>query len=64
MPEKTKKVKPIEVDYTCDVCHNGEMRHNGFPILSDPPQYPHYCTKCYAEKIFPQIYPYIKYELE
>lgn len=61
MPETRKPVQPVSVDYVCDECGTGKMRFGGIVWDSYPPQYPHGCTNCKANKVFHRTYPYIAY---
>lgn len=54
-------VQAVQVDYVCDECGEGKMRMLNTQLLTYPPQYPHRCTYCYAEKTFRVGYPYIEY---
>ena len=58
MPE-VREVKTKQVDERCPVCHEGWMRPTGVVLTSNPPQYPHKCTKCGYEQIYQVRYPYV-----
>ncbi len=61
MPE-VRKVETSQVDERCPVCGQGWMRPTGITLLSNPPQYPHKCTKCAYEQTYSVRYPYIVHE--
>ena len=46
MPEVKKKIDVFRLDYICDKCEKGRMRHTGLVLTSMPPQYPHECDEC------------------
>jgi hypothetical protein len=56
--EKREQVITIRVDQTCDYCKEGVMRCTGSAYLTNPPKYPHTCTKCGKTQTYPQVYPY------
>jgi len=59
MPEKEIRVKTYLVVYVCDACGEGNMEWNGMALTSNPPLYPHSCSKCKAERSFREIkYPH------
>jgi len=62
MPETRKEVKTYKVEYTCDVCGEGNMERNGKIILNiltnKPPSFPHKCTLCRTERNFENTYPH------
>lgn len=62
MSEKKTEVKAFSIDYTCDVCHQGQMRPTGMVFDTYPALYPHRCNKCDAAGTFDIIYPTIRYE--
>lgn len=64
MPEEKKVLKTFEIDYICDRCGVGKMRNDGCCFPTSPPQCPHKCTNCGAEKTFNCNYPKIVYESE
>lgn len=57
--ETKKEVKTYIKDYTCDTCQEGAMRSTGETLMSDPPQYPHTCTKCGIKMILRLSYPHV-----
>jgi hypothetical protein len=52
MPETRTALQPVRLDYTCDDCGQGQMHGTSMVLLSSPPQYPHRCDVCGAEKTF------------
>lgn len=59
MSEKTWEVRTLEIDYICDACGRGAMRHTDeLVLLSKPPQYKHECANCGVNQTFDIIYPY------
>lgn len=57
------ELKMFEINYQCDICHDGIMvRSDDLMLMSCPPQYNHKCNKCGAEERFSVIYPYTAYE--
>jgi len=58
MPE-IKNIQMQSVDEPCPVCKQGYMRPTGVTLMSNPPQYPHKCTKCQYEQTYSMRYPYI-----
>ena len=64
MPREQMPIRPIQVDYRCDLCNVGFYRPNGINLTSMPPQFPHKCTKCGDEKTFTEKYPAVRYARE
>lgn len=62
MPEITKEIKVIGIDYVCDECGIGKMRPTGVCLDSMPPYYPHVCDNCGYEAGFETTYPTTRYE--
>ena len=63
MPEITKDVQMVIIDYLCDECKEGVMLYEGNVIMpTDPPQIPHKCNKCGFEKNFTDTYPKLGYK--
>lgn len=67
MAEIRKRVQPVRIDHTCDLC-GGPMRHSAMKA-SNPPQYVHTCQRarfgrCESteELTFRFILPHIAYE--
>ncbi len=58
MPTIIKPVNVVEVDYLCDDCRIGKMRHTGMSLMSTPAKYPHRCTHCNAHQNFNSIFPH------
>lgn len=52
MAEKEIEVKTFRIHYYCDECEDGELLPTGMLLSSWPPQFPHACNKCAANKIF------------
>lgn len=62
--EEVYSVKPVGVKYNCDFCKKGEMLPTGKNVWStEPPQFEHECTHCYAKILFDEKYPLIRYAL-
>lgn len=40
------------------------MRPAGIMLASNPPQFPHRCSKCDAEQVFTEKYPTVRYAEE
>lgn len=59
--EVKKPINTRMVTYQCDECLEGEMLPTGTVLLSNPPKYPHKCTKCGYEMTFSVQYPYVEY---
>jgi len=63
MGEISQEVRTFEVHYICDECGKGEMKASGACLMSNPPQFPHRCQECGAEKtMFNKAYPFTTYE--
>jgi len=61
MPEITRPVKAIEVNYVCDKCSHGMMKHCG-DIDAATGLVPHRCMICSHEQNFKWVsYPKIRY---
>lgn len=61
MAEIEQEVKTFRVHYICDECGKGEMLPTGVMLASNPPQYPHECTKCdattrFTDKKYPTLF--------
>jgi hypothetical protein len=54
---REEPVTPMRERLICDC--GTEMQAEPFSYLSDPPQYPHRCGSCGAEKSMPKKYPAI-----
>jgi len=63
MPEKEKRMVPVQVNLYCDACGT-EMQSDGIMYPDDPPAYPHTCHKCGWKTTVLSCYPYIKYVAE
>jgi len=61
MPEKTKQVFPVQVDYVCDKCGQGNMLPAGACLTSYPPQFGHICEHCGHAQYLGSQYPFIRY---
>lgn len=60
MTEKATKVETFRIEYICDECGKDSMKWNGITLTSNPPQFPHRCPTCGADKTFMAVhYPYI-----
>ena len=61
--EATFPIEPIGVKRICEHCGEGEMvRDPCEPIrMSNPPLFPHNCTKCGGKLLLPKGYPYIEW---
>lgn len=63
MTERTDEMSEIKlkgikiVDYICDKCHAGKVKHNGIMLTSIPPQYPHECPYCHTVINLDHVYP-------
>lgn len=64
MPREQKPLRPIRVDYRCDKCGEGYYRPAGIMLSSNPPQFPHACSKCDDRMTFTEKYPTVRYALE
>lgn len=64
MAEIYKKLKPVQVDYICDTCGEGELKPTGAMKLSYPPLYTHKCSKCNEVFDLKKTYPSIEYITE
>jgi hypothetical protein len=67
MPLKQTPVKPVLIDYLCDICGQGSYRPNNTSFLSTPPLpplYEHECEKCGDKKRFEEKYPILRYAVE
>ncbi len=62
--EKRSEVKTVKVELVCERCKEGTMEScEGVTLTSNPPQYPHRCTKCsYADVVTGITYPYMEYK--
>ncbi len=63
MTERTDEVSEIKlkgikiIDYICDKCKAGKVKHNGIMLTSMPPKYPHQCPYCGTILNLDHIYP-------
>jgi predicted RNA-binding Zn-ribbon protein involved in translation (DUF1610 family) len=64
MSETLKPMRVFLVEYVCDKCGEGEMMHGNVSITTNPPLYPHMCTKCGHTENFRSIYPGYRYSEE
>lgn len=62
MSERFKELKAYNVRYMCDECDGGEMLPTGMCYPTNPPMYPHKCTKCSSGNTFTIQYPTIQYK--
>jgi hypothetical protein len=62
MSERRFEVKPVGVDYVCDVCNTGLMVQVGLMLPTDPPQWKHKCSNCGDTKDFFAKYPDLRFE--
>ena len=60
MPE-VRETRVQQVDQRCPVCNKGWMRPTGIVLTTEPPQYPHKCSSCGYEAVYPMRYPYTVY---
>jgi len=64
MAEIKKEVKTYQKSYICDECGEGEMKPTDVCLASNPPKFPHECTKCgHTQNFIGRKYPYITYEV-
>ena len=63
MAERLFAVYPFGVECVCNECNEGRMIPTGMMLPSNPPQYPHKCSKeeCGAEQNFTEKYPTIRW---
>jgi uncharacterized Zn finger protein len=61
MPEIMTRLIPVRVDYVCDKCGEGNMKWDGYELLSMPPRYMHECDKCGCSETSLIKYPRTKY---
>jgi hypothetical protein len=54
-----REVKTKQLDERCPICGQGWMRPTGIVLELNPPQFPHSCTACGYQQIYPVRYPYI-----
>ena len=57
MPEIEQEVKTFTVSCLCEECGDGWMEPTGICLTSNPPQYPHKCSKCGEIENFRVEYP-------
>ena len=60
------EVKAYRIELPCEKegCDGALVSCSGMTLTSNPPQYPHKCTKCGKEKhILGITYPYIEHEV-
>ena len=62
MTEVKVEIKKYKVEYWCDKCGEGLVRPTGAVIDTNPPIYPHRCSKCGEDYCFAKTYPYEKDE--
>ena len=60
MPREQQPLRPIQVDYRCDECEKGYYRPVNTMLLSDPPQFEHFCTECNHKQTFYEKYPTVR----
>ena len=61
------KVTAYRIELPCEKegCDGALVSCSGMTLTSNPPQYPHRCNKCGAEKhILGITYPYIEHEVK
>jgi len=56
-----RQMHTVQVDCRCDACGEGCYRPSGFALLSNPPKFPHACTRCGDKKTFNLTYPHIQH---
>lgn len=59
MPQVTKPVQMVKIEYVCDECGEGTMvRDWDAPaLMSHPPLFMHECTHCNHRQTLTTIYP-------
>jgi hypothetical protein len=62
MPIQRIYQKPYKVIWICDKCGDGIMEYSGISYSTNPPMYPHKCSKCGNPETVDNIYPRIEYE--
>lgn len=62
MAEIHKELKPVQVNYTCDACGDGELKFTGMTKMSYPPIYVHKCSKCKEVFDLRKKYPSVEYK--
>jgi len=62
MPETKKEVKPVLVEYICDVCGEGKMVKTERSYPMKPPKFEYQCNKCGEINNFFKSYPTVEYE--
>lgn len=62
--EEREEVKPVIVRYKCSKCNEGYMQRTDTVLTSNPPQFPHTCSKCGYNEIFLIMYPHLEYNGE
>jgi len=67
MPQETKQVKTVQIDFKCPECKDGYLRPTGQTLTTHPPEYPHICNSImcnYYETFKNKRYPYLDYVYE
>jgi hypothetical protein len=67
MPQETKQIKTVQIDFKCPECEDGYLRPTGQCFTTHPPQYPHICNSMicnYSETFINKTYPYVDYVSE
>ena len=66
MPEVSKPVQMVVIEYVCDKCKSGTMEKHGeieISYLTYPIKIPHKCNNCEAVQYFTEpAYPRIAYK--
>ena len=65
MPEETKEVRTLLVEYKCPKCGKGYLIPGKQLFQTDPPRYPHACNnpECNYGETFNRKYPYTRFEV-
>ena len=61
--EHERDIKPVNVWYECEFCHEGEQQYTPEAVSTWPESnmFRHKCTKCGKEMLLPKAYPFIKW---
>jgi hypothetical protein len=57
-------LRPIRLDYRCDICKEGHYQHVNKALTLNPFTFPHECSNCGDTRVFHFIYPQIAYAEE
>jgi len=64
MPRIQTPIRPLQIDYKCDICNQGFYRLIQSLFDAEPPQFLHECDNCGHQQCFTEKYPTIRYALE